>query len=199
MKPNQRVLAAAAFVFVLTGCTALARSGPNREIKAYRGDGNLSLLSRHYGPGMETYGYILDLPPFTPTENLRREYSLAGLPLWERSAQVEIVTFLPERRMSAWEASQIAPVPPEEHLVSCRVIDTKTGAVVAENEASISELAATTTLYFHRANFVRHILSIDLRTLTSTADLVLEFACDVGDSPSNEKMLLVVIVDAPTA
>ena len=199
MKPHCTILAFAITSVLLSGCTSLVRIGPKADIKAYSGDGKIGLLSRHYGPGMETHGYSVEFPAFTPTESHQKEYRLSGLPLWEQTAHVEIVTFLPTTPMNASQAAKLAPSLPPNHTLSCSVLDKKTGRVVTQHRAQLSELERSRTLRCMQMPFVKHILSVDLGELSSTTDLVLQFIYDNGGQPTEQEMFLILIVDAPTA
>jgi hypothetical protein len=188
-----------ALLLLAVGCTALVRIGPNHDIHAYEGDGDIWLISRHYGPGLETHGYSVGLPPFRPTEDLCKEYSLADLPRWQRKAHVEIVTFIPEKRLPLEEIARMMPPLSPEHSLSCTVIDRATGAVVAKREARLVDLENSCTYHFGRSPPVRHILSFDLQSVPSTKELALRLSFQVGGAPVDWEMAVVVVVDAPTA
>ena len=138
---------ATSFAAINCGCTVLVRVWPKHDINRYPGQGEIDLLIRHNAPELENHGYVIQLPTFTPEEDIHREYSLSGLPLWDRTGNIEIVTLLLFQRNLCKFKKQILILQSyrKEHSIRCRLFDEGTGKMLQDAKFDFGELKNTRT------------------------------------------------------
>lgn len=192
-------LLAIILVVALIGCTGFARKGPQKEINAYEGDGDIEFLVRLHRSVRETHGYALQLPKFVADAKIKREYKLTGLPLWDQIAKIELATFVPIFWMPIKEANRKAPIIPKEHKVSCKLIEMATGKIITEFRGEVATLDGSHTLQFNGATFIRHMFRVDLGNVQSAKNLQLILEYDPDGMPLEAEMQVILIVDAPSA
>lgn len=168
-----------------------------KQVARYAGDGSADLLTRTYQPGVRSEGFQVELPPIPATES-KRTFSLARLPLPERSAHFEIITFTPQTRGTIEELERQAPDIPPDHRINAVLFDAESREVFARIDARVADLDRTHTFRLVPAKFIRNIFDVDLSKISSSEHLVLSIDYAAGAVPRSNPVIVMIVVDAPT-
>ena len=174
--------------------------GVRGDLEGYTGEGHIELLVRQHGfLGTETYGYALILPTISTLKSSETIYRLTGLPLRDGLLNVELATFVPIFGESITEADRRALSIPDDHNITCKLIDSGSGRELGHSQGAVKALAGSRTLQFKGAIFMKHLFAVGLTDLQTTGRLDLSMTYDVGNSPLPGYLQIVLISDAPAS
>lgn len=166
----------------------------------YRGNGNFSELTRTYVPVIGvTKGYSVEMPGFSPENDVSVTYSLAGLPRINKEFHVDLIVYLPKERLPHAKQQEIDVSVPKEHEIICTLIDKKSSRVLLESTESVSKLKASRAMAFRGSPFVKHLLRAEFSDIPAGADLEIKVEYRIKGIPLKREMLIVVVNDAPLA
>ena len=184
----KKALLLLAFPVLLAGCAT-----------GYRGNGNFAELTRTYIPVIGvTRGYSIEMPVFSPQEDVSATYLLEGIPRKNWGFYVDLVVYLPKERLPP-KQEEIDVSVPKEHEITCRVVDSRTSKVLMEMTSPVHDLNATQSYAFFGSPFVKQLLTVPFRDLPRRADLKIEVEYRTKGIPLKREMLIVVVNDAPLA
>jgi len=184
-----RILFLLAVPILLAGCAT-----------GYRGNGSFGELTRTYIPVIGvTRGYSVEMPVFSPEEDVSVAYSLAGLPRKNWGFYVDLIVYLPEERLPHAKQQEIDVSVPKEHEITCKLVDKKTSRVLCETTEAVSKLNPSRAMAFGGSPFVKHLIRAEFSDIPTGADLEIKVEYRIKGVPLKRAMLIVVVNDAPLA
>ena len=166
----------------------------------YRGTGNFAELTRTYIPVIGvTRGYSIEMPVFSPEQDVVATYSLERLPRKNWGFYVDLIVHLPKERLSPAQQKEIDVSIPKEHQVTCKLVDKKTSRVLFETTEAVSDLKPSQAMAFRGSPFVKHLLRAEFSDIPAGADLEIQMEYRTEGIPLKREMLIVVVNDAPLA
>lgn len=187
-------------MFIALGLNGIAQQQSHLRgpVKAYAGDGAIDRVVRRYAPGVESEGYILELPGFSLSKSSDVTYSLSRLPTPDATAYVELYTYLPHQRASRAELERLAPSIPLVHRIRAVLFHRNSGRIIFEREAAVAELDRTHVFDVMPATFIRNLFDVPLKQVGETSDLALRVTYDIGNQPVQSEGAVAISVPAPT-
>ena len=170
----------------------------NYEYK-YSGNGHFVEFSRTYIPGIAvTYGYVIDLQPFTPNKNISRPYFLEVLPKQIETLYIDLALVIPPKVISpAQEIDEYNKIP-SENIVRCALFNSDTREIIASTDMPVKLFARNRNRMLRR-NYIINLLEIEPNSIPEGTGLEIKFEYIINDRPVDHEMMLLVSMNPPTA